>query len=162
MFHRLRPLIAGLITSAVIATAAAGALAGELEITGAWARATPPGVKNGGGYMTIVNHGAADKLLGASGTVAARIQLHNHVMDDGVMRMRQVEYIEVPMHGRAVLEPGGLHVMFMGLKEQLKPGAMVMLTLTFEKAGEVMVHMPIKKAAGMPAMDHDKMHKHSQ
>ena len=157
-----RPLIAGLLTLAVYAMSAAGASAGAIAITGAWARATPPGVKNGGGYMTIQNHGAADRLIGVTGTAAVRIELHNHIMNNGVMSMRRVEHIEVPAHGKAVLQPGGFHVMMMGLTEQLKPGTMVMLTLKFENGGEVMVHMPVRKTApeAMPGMTPENQHQH--
>jgi len=104
-----RPRLAGLIAATFLAVAATSAFAADLEITGAWARATPPGAKNGGAYLTVVNHGPADKLVAAGGTVAARIELHSHTMEGGVMKMRQVPFIDVPMHGQAVLKPGGIH-----------------------------------------------------
>jgi copper(I)-binding protein len=162
MSNILRPLAAGFTALIVSLVAATGAIAADLEVTGAWARATPPGVKNGGGYMTIQNHGAADKLVGVGGDIAARIELHEHAMVGDVVKMRKVPAIEVPMHGKAELKPGGYHVMFIGLKAPLKEGAMVMIKLKFEKGGEVMVHMPVRKAApgGMSGMEHDKK-KHS-
>jgi copper(I)-binding protein len=157
MLKTLRPLIAGLFTLVVTVTAATGAFATDLEISGAWARATPPGAKVGGGYLTVQNHGAADKLVGVSGTAAQRIELHAHSMEGGVMKMRQVPAIDVPMHGKVSLQPGGYHIMFIGLKAPFKAGDMVMLTLKFEKGGEMMVHLLIMKAppAGMSGIDHD-------
>jgi copper(I)-binding protein len=157
MSEIMRPLIAGLLTLAVTVTAASGTFAADLQISGAWARATPPGAKVGGGYLTVQNNGAADKLLGASGTIANRIELHEHSMEGGVMKMRQVPAIDVPMHSKVSLQPGGYHIMFIGLKAPLKAGDMVMLTLKFEKGGEMMVHMPIMKAppAGNSGMGHD-------
>ena len=71
--------------------------------------------------------------------------------------MRQVPHIDVPMHGQAVLKPGSYHVMMMGVKAPLVDGSSIMVKLTFEKAGDVMVHMPVKKAGG--AMK--KMMKHN-
>ncbi len=147
--------LAGLITLFALLILAGPAPAadmtkvGELEISGAWARATPPGSKNGGAFLTVANHGmAADKLVSAASDVANRVELHNHINDNGVMRMRQVPFIPVPMHGKAELKPGSYHVMFMGLKAPLKEGSMVMVKLTFEKAGDVMVHMPVLKGMG--------------
>ncbi len=156
MTLRIPLLIAGLLSLFILPFHAAiagshGIKVGELEITGAWARATPPGSKNGGAFLTVTNRGmAADKLIAASTSASKKTELHNHINDNGVMRMRQVPHIDVPMHGAAVLKPGSYHVMMMGLKAPLADGSSIMVKLTFEKAGDVMVHMPVKKGnAGM-------------
>jgi len=134
---------------------------GALEISGAWARATPPGSKNGGAFLTVTNAGGGDdKLMAAASDVANRVELHNHINDNGVMRMRQVPFIPVPKGGKAELKPGSYHVMFMGLKAPLKEGGMVMVKLTFEKAGEVMVHMPVLKGMGKMKPGMMMNHKH--
>ncbi|MBT6095162.1 MAG: copper chaperone PCu(A)C [Rhodospirillaceae bacterium] len=163
MIIRIPLLFAGLLSLFILPFNGAiadshGMMVGKLEITGAWARATPPSAKNGGAFLTVSNHGAtADKLISASTDAAKKTELHNHINDNGVMRMRQVPHIDVPMHGQAVLKPGSYHVMMMGVKAPLVDGSSIMVKLTFEKAGDVMVHMPVKKAGG--AMK--KMMKHN-
>lgn len=119
---------------------------GDLVIESPWAResVTPTGAA----YLTVRNQGDQDdRLLGISTRVADRAELHISVMQDGVMRMRPVEAIEVPAHGEAVLEPGGLHVMLIGLKTPLEQGGSFALTLVFEKAGEFEVTATIEDIA---------------
>ncbi len=143
--------LALLFTLGTIHAASHGTKADNLEITGAWARATPPRAKNGGAFLTVTNHGmVADKLVAASTEMAKKTELHNHINDNGIMRMRHVPHVEVPAHGQAVLKPGSYHVMMMGLKGPLREGEMLMVKLTFKKAGTVMVHMPIMKGTAMP------------
>jgi periplasmic copper chaperone A len=126
--------------------------AGDLEIDHAWARATPPGASVGGGYVTVRNEGgAADKLIGASSPAADEVQLHVMSMDNGVMRMRQVQSFKLTAHGELMLKPGGNHLMFLGLKRPLKPGEKVPVKLRFEKAGEVEVQLEVgTMGASMP------------
>jgi periplasmic copper chaperone A len=125
---------------------------GTLEIEHPWARATPPGASVGGGYVTVKNGGdAADKLVGASSPAADQVQLHVMRMDNGVMRMRQVPSFKVPAHGSLMLKPGGNHLMFIGLKQPLKPGEKVPVKLRFERAGEVEVQLDVgSMGATMP------------
>jgi len=116
---------------------AAPALA-QVQIEKPWTRATAPGAQVAGGYMTIRNTGAADKLVAASSPAAARVELHVHVNDNGVMKMREVPGgYAIPAKGSFELKPGGAHLMFMDLKAPLKEGDKVPVTLKFEKAGEV-------------------------
>jgi copper(I)-binding protein len=119
---------------------------GDLVIERTWAResVTPTGAA----YLTVRNQGDADdRLIGISTDVAERAELHSSVMQDGVMRMRPVEAVEVPAHGEAVLAPGGLHVMLIGLKGPLKEGGSFAMTLAFEHAGEVEVTTAIEDIA---------------
>lgn len=97
-------------------------------------------------YMTLVNRGGtADRLLAASSDIAAAVELHESKLVDGVMQMAPVAGgIEVPANGQAELKPGGLHVMFIGLKRDLQAGETVQLTLTFERAGAVTVDAPVR------------------
>jgi hypothetical protein len=122
-----------------------------LTITDVWARAavmTTGGMQtpSSGGmemskptsavYMKISGGGMADKLVKAETTVAESTELHTVEMKDGVMQMRPVEGgIDVPADGTVELKPGGLHIMLIGLKQELKPGDKVNVKLTFEKAG---------------------------
>jgi len=109
----------------------------QLQIDKPWARATAPGAKVAGGYMLIRNAGAADRLVSASSPAAARVELHVNVVDNGVMRMREVRGYDVPAKGSFELKPGGAHLMFVDIRQPFKEGEMVPVTLKFEKAGEV-------------------------
>lgn len=128
----------------------AAAQAGDVSVVDAWARATAGKAKNGGCFMTLKNAGhGADKLIAAKADVAERTELHTHVMEGNVMRMRQVPHMEVPAMGSTVLQPGGLHVMFLGLHKPLKEGETFPLTLTFEKAGAMTVDVTVKSVGAM-------------
>jgi copper(I)-binding protein len=138
---------------AVAALFALPAWAADLEVSGAFVRASPAMAGAGAGFLSIVNHGAADRLLGAEASVSKAVELHTHIKDGDVYRMRAVEAIAVPAHGTVQLKPGGDHIMFIGLSEPLKEGAKVAVTLKFEKAGAVKVEMPVLGVGAMgPAM----------
>ncbi|HRO57688.1 MAG TPA: copper chaperone PCu(A)C [Burkholderiaceae bacterium] len=133
-------------TRALIASAspAPSVKLGLLTIQEPWSRATAPGASVGGGYLVLENAGGDDRLVGASSPVSARVELHTMSMQDNVMRMRQVENVELPAGQRVELRPGGLHLMFMELKAPLEEGGTFPVTLRFEKAGEVEVKMSVR------------------
>ena len=133
---------------------------GDLMVDHPWARASIGQAKAGAAYLTIVNGGSeADRLIAAATPAAKRTELHTHIMKDGVMKMREVEAVEVAPGEPTVLQPGGLHVMLMGLKAPLSEGETFPLTLTFEKAGSLEVTVKIESAKSMePSMKHE--HKH--
>jgi periplasmic copper chaperone A len=120
--------------------------AGDLVITQAWSRATPGGAKVGGGYLTIENKGATpDRLIGGSADVAAKVQVHEMTMADGVMKMRPVEGGLTIDPGKTVkLAPSGYHLMIMDLKSPLKQGDKVPVTLEFENAGKVAITLDVQ------------------
>jgi len=153
--------VAAALSLAPLSALAADYTAGALELSKAWTRATPPNAKAGGGFIEIVNTGSeADKLVSASSDVAAKVELHEMAVTDGVMKMREMEGgIEIPAGETVTLMPGGLHIMFMGLNQSFEEGSTVPVVLTFEKAGDVSVELSIAKM-GAKAMDHGKM-KHS-
>ncbi len=132
---------------------------GDLEIDHPWSRATPPGAKVAGGYLTVTNHGSApDRLVSISSDIAAKAEVHEMAVKDGVMTMRPVEGgVEIPAGGKVELKPGGYHLMLMGLKHPAKQGENFPATLTFEKAGSVTVEFQVEgmNAAGGMEMDHD-------
>ena len=112
--------------------------AAQVAIEKPWARATAPGAKVGSGYMVIRNQSAAgDRLLSASSPASAKVELHLHINDNGVMKMREMPGYDVPAKGASELKPGGAHLMFVELKRPLKEGDRVPVKLKFEKAGEV-------------------------
>ena len=107
----------------------------------------------GAAFMTLKNASAVnDQLVAASTPVSATAELHNHIKEGDVVRMRQVPSIEVPAGGSVALQPGGLHVMLLGLKQPLREGETFPLTLTFAHAGAVTVEVPVKSAGEMAPM----------
>jgi len=133
--------------------------AGDLSISGVWARMSFGKAVNSAGFMIIDNGGKSDdRLVGASSKISKRTELHTHIMDGDVMRMRRVDGgIPVPKTGKAKLQPGGFHIMFIGLHKALKNGDTFPLTLKFERAGEVTVDVTARKMAMPEGMDHSKM-----
>jgi periplasmic copper chaperone A len=113
--------------------------AGDLVITQAWSRATPGGAKVAGGYLTIENRGStADRLIGGSGDITDRIEVHEMTTSNGVMTMRALDKGLVIKPGKTVkLAPGGYHLMMFDLKSPLKQGDKMPVTLEFEEAGKV-------------------------
>lgn len=130
-----------LLLSGALSLLAGSALAAE--ISAPWARPTAPGAKVGGAFMTITGGKAADRVLSASSPAAETVELHTHLMEGGVAKMRAVAAIEVPANARVELKPGGLHLMLINLKAPLKAGETIPLKLRFEKAGEVEVKVAI-------------------
>lgn len=125
---------------------------GDIKIEHPWARATAGQAPNGAAFMKLVNEGSApDYLVSVNGDVAERVELHEHSMVDGVMKMRPVEKIEVAPGGTTALAPGGYHVMLIGLKAPLKQDETFPLTLTFENAGEVTVSVKVDSVGAMSA-----------
>lgn len=136
----------------VLVTPAASAhdfVLGPLKIDHPWARASAGPARNGAAFFAVENSGAADRLVAASGDIAQRVELHTHRMEGNVMQMRQVEAVEVPAHGSATLQPGGYHVMLIGLEQPLKEGDHFPLTLTFEQAGEITVEVKVEAVGSM-------------
>lgn len=134
---------------------------GSITVMHPWARATPGPAKAGAGYLGLKNNGTtADRLVKAESNLSKRTELHTHIMEGGVMKMTHVEEgIEVPAGQEVMFEPGGFHVMFMGLKAPFKEGEMLPITLYFEKAGKVDVELAVK-SVGAKSGDKKKM-KHS-
>ncbi|MEO8565841.1 MAG: copper chaperone PCu(A)C [Betaproteobacteria bacterium] len=143
-----------LAIAAVAAIAAAGGTWAHdyrlrtLHIDHPFARATPPGARSGGVYLSIENNGdRTDRLLTVSTPVAGSAGLHQMVMDAGVMRMRAVAGLDVKPGDRLVLQPGAYHVMLTDLKRPLHAGDTFPLTLGFEKAGSIEVSVVVESMA---------------
>jgi copper(I)-binding protein len=144
--HRLAALALSLAALASFNASAHDYKLGAIAIGHPWARSTSAGQAIGGGYLKLDNQGAADRLLSASATVSDKVELHSMAMDGDVMRMRQVDGIDVPTGKPVELKPGSFHIMFVGLKAPLKAGDSFPLVLKFEKAGEVKVDVKIEAA----------------
>lgn len=137
------------VLAATTALWALPALAADtITVTDAYARFMP-GAMAGAAFMTIENTGDEDdQLVDAASDIAVKVELHTHKAGtDGTMQMIHVpEGFPIPAHGQHMLQRGGDHVMFMGLKDRPAEGATVHLTLTFEKAGTVEVDVPVDSA----------------
>jgi periplasmic copper chaperone A len=136
-----RSLIAGL-TLAILT--AAPALADGVQATEAWARARIPQARAGAAYLNLTNTGSApDQLVSAASPVADVVEVHRHVHDNGVMRMEHLQTLALPAGETVTFEPGGLHLMLIGLQRHLKEGELFPLTLTFATAAPVTVSVNI-------------------
>ncbi|MCE2570838.1 copper chaperone PCu(A)C [Motilimonas eburnea] len=129
----------------------------QVMIHDAYVRATPPNAQNSAAFLQLMNHSKeAVALVGASSDIAEKVELHNHIMADGMMKMRQVERIEVGPMETVSLQPGGYHIMLMGLHGPLKEDQEVEFTLTFASGETVSFTAPVKSINGKPAkMNHD-------
>lgn len=149
-----------LLASATGASATgADAQAGDVHVQDPWARASAGMTAAGAAFMTLRNEGSApDRLVAASSPVAGRAELHTHIAEGDVMRMRAVDSIAIPAGTTVELRPGGLHVMLMNLREPLQTDESFPLTLSFENGGDVTVEVSVLAPGAMGAqgagMDH--------
>ncbi|WP_119418061.1 copper chaperone PCu(A)C [Desertibaculum subflavum] len=133
-----------LIAAALAGFATLAHAQGQITVKEPYARATIGQAKVSAAYMTIETSTGPDRLIAAASPVAGTVELHTHLHEGGVMKMRQVEAIELAPGKPAVLETGGYHIMMLDLKQPLKAGETILLTLTFEKAGKVEVQVPVR------------------
>jgi len=159
-------MIKYLFLAATLACAALPALAhearaGDVEIVHPYAVPSVPGASNGAAYITALENGGktADRLLRASTPVAQRVELHTMSVDaQGVMRMREIESVELAPGARVTMQPGiGMHLMLVGLKQPLKAGDSFPITLEFAKAGKVEITLGVQAPKGAAGME---THKH--
>jgi len=145
-FTTIAALVLGLAATSLAATSLAHDYeAGALAIDHPWARATASSQGNGAAYLTVTNNGAADRILEAQSPVASRVELHAHEMDDaGVMRMRQVEAVELAAGAVTELKPGGQHIMLIGLAAPLAEGETFPLSLVLEAAGSIELEVQVE------------------
>lgn len=132
----------------------------DLKVMAPWTRATPGGAKIAGGYVTITNTGkAADRLVSATSAIADHAEIHEMSMANGVMKMRPLpDGLTIKPGETVALKPGGYHMMFMGLKQPLKQGDTMKVTLVFEKAGKLDVSFIVGGIGASESPMH--MHKH--
>ena len=130
-------------------------------ISDAYARSSGALAKAGAAYMRIMNHSdESDHLIGVQSDIAKKTELHSHFEDDnGVMKMVRIDKgIKIgPMKDHS-LAPGGEHIMFMGLKEPFETGKIILITLLFEKVGEVIIEIIVDQ--GREEKKHSHSHTH--
>jgi protein SCO1/2 len=161
---RSTPLLRFLLAAWLLAAAAAGAAevdariapiadrasSGSLSVVGAWSRSTAPGASVGVVYFEVINTGPADTLLTIECPAAERVEMHATARADGIMKMRRVASVDIPARGRLSFQPGALHAMLIGIKQPLKEGGRLPLTLVFRGAGKLRFEAAIQ---GLGATD---------
>lgn len=157
---RLPTRLAALFALAVTALPLPGYAAdATLSIVDAYVREAPPNAPASAAFMLIRNTGTADRrLTRADSPAAASVELHNHVNDNGVMRMRQVPAIDIKAGGQTELKPGSYHIMLIGPRQPLKAGEHVSLTLSFDDGSTQTVDAPVRAPIAGGTMP---MHGHS-
>ena len=136
------------ITILLCATLSFNLFAAEtiLSVDDPYVRLAPPGAQTTGAFMIIKNSGSADrKLVNAESPAAKTVQLHNHFNENGMMKMRQVESIDVKANAQAELKPGSYHVMMIDLKTELKEGDSVPIILIFDDGTKIAITVPVRK-----------------
>ena len=148
-FARLAAIAALALTGPLLAQQP---VAGKPSIVEPYARATPPGARTAGVYLTIRNRGgAADTLTGARTAAAADVEIHTTSTAGGVMRMRAVEQLPVPPGQDVRLAPGGVHLMLIDPRQPLREGDRFTLTLLFARAGAIDAEVKVQPmSAGAP------------
>ena len=122
----------------------------ELQFTDPWIRGSVPGQKNGAGYLVIENAASQPTaLISAQSDRADRIELHTIVREDGVAKMREVQQIDIPASGSVTLQPGGYHVMFIGLTQPFKEGEVITVELDLAGGEKANVDFTVKSPMHM-------------
>jgi copper(I)-binding protein len=134
-----------------------------IVVEDAYVRATIPGTSISSAYMTIINNSDTEAtLLSAHSNISPRIEIHQHTMADGMMRMRKVDSIDIEAKERVKLQPSGLHLMVFDVKKPLKSQQLVELTLNFSNNEFVNIQIPVYSPTQEQAAQKSapKMHKH--
>jgi copper(I)-binding protein len=148
-----------LATAMLISTGVLAATADQVSVQDAYVRLAPPGAPATGAYMVIRNAGDKDvKVVKADNPVSRATEIHNHINDGGVMRMRPVPAIEVRAKGEAVLKPGSLHIMLIDLKTPMKEGDVVPITLNFDDGSSKKVDAKVVRPTAPAAMPTEHQH----
>lgn len=137
----------------LLAVAPIPAQAADIMVMEAFARASAtPSAGAAAAYVSVMNHGGDDRLLGVASPAARTAEIHRTEIVDGVMKMQPAGPLDLPAHGMLQMKPGGYHIMLMGLVHPLLEGQSIEVTLSFEKAGSIRVEVPV---GGVAAGSHD-------
>ena len=130
-------------------------VSGEIEITGAWARASVS--KNGAAYLTIQNHGdRAHLLIGAETPLARKVEIHTHTMDGQIMRMRKTEKIGIAPNKSIKMAPGGIHLMLLNLERKLQQGEEFPLLVKFQSIDPINIKVKVEGIGAMRGSSGEK------
>lgn len=134
-----------LLGTTLSCTALSANVSDSIEITGGYVRAVPASQQISAAFMQIDNQDlSAHEVITATSSFAKTVELHTHTHDNGMMKMRQIPKIELPAGGSALLQPGGLHIMLIGLTKPLVPDAEVDLRVSFEDGSSKDLTLPVK------------------
>lgn len=141
----------------------ATAATNNMHVMQGWSRALPPTAQAGAAFLMLHNMGTeADRLMALESPIAKVTELHTHIHENGVMKMTKLDDLAIKAGEMVMFEPGGYHVMLIGLNKALVEGETFPVTLIFEKAGkielEVAIKSPDSKADSAGNMDHSQMH----
>jgi periplasmic copper chaperone A len=151
----LRTLMATALLLGSAAVSAHSYHGGDLDIGHPWSRALPPVATTGVAYLKVTNQGdAEDVLLSAESPIADKVEIHTHIKDGDLMKMRQLDELVIPAGGEQTLAPGGHHLMLMGLKRVPAVGERFPLTLHFKQAGTVEVEVAVDAEPPEPQEHH--------
>lgn len=133
---------------------AAFALQAEVLLVDPYAKATPPNAKNSAAFMKIENKSNSDiELLAASSNISKVTEIHTHIEENGMKKMIQIPSIKIPANSSVELKPGGLHIMFLGIQNQINENSNIDLNLTFSDGKTYELNqIPVKKV--IPAKMH--------
>ena len=134
-----------ILSLALLASSVWADVAQNVTIEKPFARAAMQQQTNSAAFMQITNQGENAAIVNATSPVSEVVELHTHVDDNGVMRMRKIEKIDLPSKQKVVLKPGGLHVMFIKLKQDLTVGEEVDVTLEFNDGSTKSLKVPVHK-----------------
>ena len=139
----------GSVLIAMVLTMAAGPiLAGTFGVHAPMVRMVPPGQTVSAAFMILHNHGMQERtVIAVHSDVADAVELHNHIVEDGMMKMRRVDAIVVPGHAEVVLKPRGLHIMLIGLARNLEVGKNVTLELEFADGERLSFQAPVQRVS---------------
>lgn len=145
IISRLFVLISLVFSGALFFTMSS-AMASDISIIDPYVRAVPPGQTVSAAFLQIENNSDKPRfLVNAASPVSRVVELHSHVHEDGMMKMRRVDAIEIPANGKTVLEPGGLHIMLIDLHDTLKLDQKVAITLEFKDGSSQTIEAPVRK-----------------
>lgn len=122
--------LGGLAAATMLFTSLSNA---QVVVSDPWVRATVPQQSGTGAFMKLTSQTDA-KLVAADSPVAEHVEVHEMALENNVMKMRQMESLPLPAGQTVELKPGGYHIMFINVHNQIKVGEQVPLTLTFESA----------------------------
>ncbi|MBL8420498.1 MAG: copper chaperone PCu(A)C [Dechloromonas sp.] len=152
---RLSMLAAGVLFSTAVLAGAAD----NVSVQDPYVRLAPPNAPATGAFMVIKNNGDKDvKVVKAGNPVSKATELHTHLNEGGVMKMRPVAAIEIKAKGEAVLKPGGLHVMLIDLQAAMQEGDSVPITLIFDDGSSKQVAAKVVRPSVAPAAVQQKQH----
>ncbi|TWX73018.1 copper chaperone PCu(A)C [Colwellia sp. C1TZA3] len=146
MRNVLLPIISLVIfVSSIFANVSLASENSKLLVENGYARESIPGTSISSAYMTIKNLSAKNiRLIAAASAVSERIEIHQHTMSDGLMRMRQRDYVEISAQNSTVFQPSGFHLMIFDLKQPLKAKENIIITLYFDDQSSINVNYTVQ------------------